>query len=286
MERSEAIAIYRQGEDAVVEVLCALSSRVERLEEQLEQATRLTVQMAERVEELELEVERLKRRSSRNSSLPSSKDPPGTPPRPSRRKSRRKKGGQPGHEGSHRQAVEFDEVDKTVNVFPAACPCGEDLAPVPAGVPRAHQVTEIPPVKAYVTEYRLYTVVCPGCRRRVKAPLPEGVSESSFGARLHGAATTLAGELRASRERIAAVLWDLFSIRVSVGGVDAMLRRTARALDEPYHEALVAVRGSPHINVDETGWFGAWMWGVFSGRIAVYRIDQRRNRRGSVRFFV
>ena len=67
MERFEAEAIYAQGEGPVVEVLLALSARVEAQETQLAALT-------ERLEELE---QRLKR-DSRTSSRPPSQDPPWT----------------------------------------------------------------------------------------------------------------------------------------------------------------------------------------------------------------
>jgi Family of unknown function (DUF6444) len=65
VERSEAEAIYEQGRDPVIEVLLALSARLEAQDAQL-------AALAERVEELE---QRLKRDSS-NLSLPPSHDPP------------------------------------------------------------------------------------------------------------------------------------------------------------------------------------------------------------------
>jgi Family of unknown function (DUF6444) len=65
VERLEAEAIYAQGREPVVEVLLALSARLEAQDAQL-------AALAERVEELE---QRLKR-DSRNPSLPPSHDPP------------------------------------------------------------------------------------------------------------------------------------------------------------------------------------------------------------------
>ena len=65
MERSEAEAICAQGREPVVDVLLALSARLEALDAQL-------AALAERVKELE---QHLKRDSS-NSSLPPSHDPP------------------------------------------------------------------------------------------------------------------------------------------------------------------------------------------------------------------
>ena len=270
MERAEAEAIFDQGRDAVVDVLMALSSALERA--------------FERIESLEAEVARLKGRSSRNSSLPPSADLPGVPPRPSRGKGERQRDGQSGHKGSYRKRYPPERVDETVDVFPDACRCGCMLAPEPAGLPRVHQVVDIPPVTAYVTEYRLHTVVCPSCNKRAKATLPTGVSPSAFGASVHGFAATLATRLRASREQIQIMLKDMLGISVSIGAVDAMLRRQGDALAAPYDEALFHVRGSPSVNVNETGWRdGGWMWGAFTPDVAVYRIDPKRSADAAVR---
>jgi len=277
MERAEAEAIYDAGRDAVVDVLLALSAQVA-------EATSLAARAIARIEDLEAQVARLKGRSSRNSSLPPSQDPPGTPPRPSRGKGSRKRGGQSGHQGSYRKRYPPEQVDETVDVFPEACSCGCMLAQEPAGVPRPHQVVDIPPVTAHVSEYRLHTVVCPACRKRVKAKLPTGVSESAFGASVHGFCAMLASRLRASREQIQIMLKDMLDIRVSVGAVDEILRRQGEALAEPYQQALDHVRGSPSVNVDETGWRdGGWVWGAFTPDVAVYRIDPERSAAAAVR---
>jgi len=81
VERSEAEAIYAQGREPVVEVLLALSARVEAQDAQL-------AKLAERVGELE---QRLKR-DSRNSSLPPSQDPPWAAKRGRSRGTGRKRG--------------------------------------------------------------------------------------------------------------------------------------------------------------------------------------------------
>ena len=88
MERSEAEAIYAQGREAVVDVVLALSARLEAQDAQLGA-------LAERVEELE---QRLKR-DSRNSSLSPSHDPPWLGKRGRSRGTGRKQGGQLGHVG-------------------------------------------------------------------------------------------------------------------------------------------------------------------------------------------
>jgi zinc-finger binding domain of transposase IS66 len=59
--------------------------------------------------------------------------------------------------------------------------CGGSLPQKPdkvttAGEPRRHQVTEVPPVKAHITEYQFPNVVCGHCGKTTRAPLPRGNS--------------------------------------------------------------------------------------------------------------
>jgi hypothetical protein len=48
---------------------------------------------------------------------------------------------------------------------------------------RRHQVVEIPPVVAEVTEYALHESKCPGCGHTTTAALPEDVPNSCVGVR-------------------------------------------------------------------------------------------------------
>lgn len=158
------------------------------------QVTRLEARMRE------LEA-RLGQNSS-NSSRPPSSDPPSAPrrPPPPRGSSGRSRGGQPGHEAHHRVLVPPERVDQVVDHWPAAC--GECAAPLPPGwgtvgtvgvdyVP--HQVTELPPVRAHVTEHRLHGLACPACRTTTRATLPPEVPRGAFGPRLQGTVAVLSG---------------------------------------------------------------------------------------------
>ncbi len=70
------------------------------------------------------------------------------------------------------------EVSATEVVLPEHCRhCGRKLPQKPSqvttkGEPRRHQVTEIPPVQAYITEYQFPDVVCGNCGKTTQAPLP------------------------------------------------------------------------------------------------------------------
>src|SRR5215470_7016092 len=96
----------------------------------------------------------------------STKPPPSYPPAVvwlRRPPSGRKAGGQPGHEGHGRELKRVEEVAHLLEVKPTACArcggllLGEDPSPL------RHQVTDLPPVKPILTEYRQHTLWCQAC---------------------------------------------------------------------------------------------------------------------------
>jgi hypothetical protein len=152
------------------------------------------------VQALEAEVAALREqlnRNSRNSSQPPSSDGPEVPPKPRQRaKSKRKRGAQPGHKGTTRKLVPIEQVKESYDVKPDACRhCGHALEGEDPE-PYRHQVTEIPPVVAEVTEYRLHTLTCPECRAETRAELPAGVPQGTFGPRLQAMPSLLSGRYR------------------------------------------------------------------------------------------
>lgn len=269
MERAEAEAIYDSGRDACVKVLLALANQVERLEG--------------RVERLEGEVREL-RRDSGNSSVPPSADPGGGKRARKGKRSDRKPGAQPGHPGKGRGLLPIEQVDEVVEHLPESCKrCGGPLADRPARGPiRRHQVVELPEIAVRVTEHRLHRRRCPGCGALTQAELPPAIPRESFGARLQGAVATLAAGFRLSRRQAAELCRELFGAEIGVGTVDAILQRQGVALREPTERLCDAVRGSPVICADETGWKQAgerrFLWGAFTDEVAVLRVAPSRHR--------
>lgn len=234
MERAEAEAIYEQGRGAVVSVLLALSEQNERLQAQVEQLTARVARQDERIAVLERQLGR----SSSNSSQPPSADPPGKR-RPVRGKdpSGRSQGAQSGHEGHGRELLLTSAVDEVIEHWPERCGCGHEFAPeelVPAGDPRRHQVEELPVISTVVVEHRAQRVRCPGCGKSTRAELAGEIASSAFGPRFEAAVAVLSARNRVSRRDVVELVEELFGARISAGTVDAILARTAAALEDPY----------------------------------------------------
>ena len=138
------------------------------------------------VDDLKAEIAELRERlgqNSSNSSKPPSSDPPSYKSKPRPEPKGRKRGGQPGHQGNTRRLLPAEEVDHLINLRPAACSgCGRKLrGDDPA--PERHQVAEVPPVRAEVTEYRRHALRCSGCGAVTRAGWPEDVPRGAFGPR-------------------------------------------------------------------------------------------------------
>ncbi len=237
-----------------------------------------------RVQALEAEVAALHEqlnRNSRNSSRPPSSDGPAVPPKPRRRaKGKRKRGAQPGHKGTTRKLVPIERVKGSHDVKPDACRrCGHALGGE-GPVPYRHQVTEIPPVVAEVTEYRLHTLTCSECRAETRAELPAGVPKGAFGPHFQAMVSLLGGRYRLSKRNTVDIMADFFKTDVSLGSVPTLEQRTSEAIREPVEQAREYVKTQPVVNMDETGWRQAnqkaWLWVTATPLVSVFLIRRSR----------
>jgi transposase len=241
-----------------------------------------------RVQALEAEVATLREqlnRNSRNSSKPPSSDGPEVFPKPRRRaKSGRKRGAQSGHKGTTRKLVPIEQVKESHDVkADVCCRCGHALVGEDPG-PYRHQVTEIPPVVAEVSEYRLHTLTCSECGAQTRAKLPPGVPQGAFGPRLQAMVSLLSGRYHLSKRDTVDVMADFFQADVSLGSVPALEQRTSEAIRVPVDEAREYVKTQPVVHMDETGWREAnqkaWLWVAATTLVTVFLI--RRSRGGKV----
>jgi transposase len=227
-------------------------------------------------------------RNSSNSSRPPSSDPPNAPPPvlpepPSGRKS----GAQPGHPPANRKSFPPDEVEHFVPLYPDKCHgCHRKIhasSHLEMRVWSQHQVVEVPPVSAFVTEYDCYGGACGDCGALNVAELPADVSGLVTGPRLQAVASLLSGRFRLSRREVEDALVELFGPKADLclGTIGNLEAETTQALAPIYEEAHQAAQAAPQANFDETGWpqgrKPAWLWVMVTTFLTVFRIDRRRN---------
>ena len=194
----------------------------------------------------------------------------------------RKRGGQPGHEGVTRELFPAEDLDHVVELLPERCRDCRARLKGAGTLADLHQVVEVPPAAAEVTEYRRYRIGCV-CGATTTAALPEDVPATCVGPRLQAVLTTLTGRYRLSRREAQEVVVSLYGPKaeVALGTIFALEKRSSKALAGVYEEALSAVRQAEAVHLDETGWREAkrkaWLWGAITRTLSVFRIDRHRS---------
>jgi transposase len=225
------------------------------------------------------------RRNSHNSSQPPSQDKAEqrqtSQDEPTKLK--RKRGGQTGHAGRQRPLVPLEAVDDVVVHRPEHCAACGALLLGEDPQPRRHQITELPLVKARVTEHQLHTVTCLRCGAKNRAELPAEVAASQFGPNLVGVMALLMGCYRLSKRQVADLLANCFDIHIAASSVVNQQRLISQALAQPVEDLQHYVQQQSTCNVDETSWRQAnqakrcWLWVVVTSLVTVFHIAASRS---------
>jgi transposase len=252
----------------------------------------------ERVGKLEAENRRLRRRV-KELTLTAAAAPcdggaaaaPSTPPfvKPPARGRRKRPGRKAGHPAALRPLPTHVDVHQDVPLPKDAA--GRDACPrcdcSLSGV-RGHDrlVEDVVPSKVVVTCYHTASGYCAGCRRRVESRAPEqppaaNLPHGQLGLNALATAAVLRVVHRLPFGQVVRVLADLPGLTVSAGGVSRQLRRLGEWLDPYYERVKLALRASPRVNGDETGWRtdgrNGYLWAVTDPRHTLYHVDKRRS---------
>lgn len=199
-----------------------------------------------------------------------------------RKKGHRKPGGQPGHPGHWRGLAPLNRVDLVIEVFPPRCRhCDNRLSRnLPTrGEARRHQVTELPPIEAHITEYQCQCVVCPDCGKTTQAELPEEAT-GQFGPQLTALIAYLTVVCRMPRRVVRELLEQVLAIPLSLGSIQKSWEEASEAVAEPYAELGRQLPHEPVINSDETGYRTSgekrWLWAVVAANFVFYKIALTR----------
>jgi len=239
------------------------------------------------VKGLQAEVEKLKERvnkNSHNSSKPPSLDPPGMKAKPKREKGKRPRGGQDGHQGAGRKLKPVESVDRVVISKPVACErCGCLLLGKDAH-PNRHQVTEVPKIKPYVTEYQQHTLTCMACGEENQADWPSEMPKGSFGERIQALIGYLGGRFGVSQRDTEEMLEDIYGVEIGLGSIPAQEQRVSQAVEKAVEDVQEYVQQQPVANVDETSWHQindlCWLWVCVTAQVTVFKIFSTRGADG------
>ena len=246
------------------------------LREQVEQLRREVADLAARVKQ-----------NSKNSSRPPSSDGLGKPaPKSLRKKTGRKPGRPKGQPGATMSLT--DHPDHVIRHEPGCCgSCGAGLGGARVTGMERRQVTEIPPVKAEVTEHQMIERECPGCGARAKGRAPDGVNAPvRYGPRAAAMATYLWHGQFLSRDRAAAALGEMFGCAPSPGVIAAMTAKVAGIIAPAIDAIVKALIAADVAHFDETGFRVAgrlaWVHSASSGKYVLVTVHGKRGRQGMV----
>lgn len=244
---------------------------------------RLLAEQGKQIADLQRRLALREQNSTTTSKPPSSDGLAGRPRvRGRRATSRRPRGGQLGHPGHWRAPVPAERVDAVIALAPPTCHrCQHALTPADdLGEPQRHQVTELPPIEAHVTEYQCQRRRCPACGGTTRVSLPDEIVGHQFGPQLTALIAYLTVGCRMPRLVVQRFLAGVLQIPISLGSTHAAWDETSVAVASVYRELETAVAAEPVLNVDETGHrtnaMKRWLWAFVARTFVVYRITASR----------
>lgn len=248
-----------------------------RLRQQVATLVEIVAGQQRRIEELERRIDEQRRRGKRQAAPFSKGEPKAQPRRPGRK---------PGSEYGRQAVREIPgRIDETIEV---GCPvyCPHCHGPVSLeSTDRQYQV-DLPPVRPRTIEFVLHWGHCQSCGRRVQGRHPRQVSDAVRVGQVHlgpgvvGLAASLQKVGGLSYGKITHLLAQWMGLSVARSTLCRALARLAKKARPTYDGLVAAIRGSPVVYPDETGWrvggIPAWLWAVTNGRETVYAIHRGR----------
>ena len=239
------------------------------------------IQLEKRIEELE----RLLGMNSKNSSKPPSSDPPSiSVVLPKRR--RKKRGARKGHEPHLRKLLPQEFVKKHFHLKPEVCTCGSTNLEETNEEPSRHQYVDMPPIKPKVTEYIQHILRCKDCGALIYAPLPDEIRRKYFGPGVLAVVAILTGVLNTSKRKALAMINEVFSVPMSLGGLSNCEAQLSEVLEQPYNSIAEHIRDQHVAHADETGWRRGnkqkgWLWAFCCATAAVFMVHANRSQQAA-----
>lgn len=200
-----------------------------------------------------------------------------------KKKKRWKKLGRPvGHLGSTRPKPEI--IDHVVEQKLEKCPdCGQEtLSWLPTEV-EEHIQEDIVPARVEATKFIRHVYWCSECKQQKTAPYAsEEVPYGYLGPNILVQTVLMKYHHGLPYSKIQMLFKELCGLTVTDSALAQALQRLAHYLEVEKQVILDAVRASPWIHGDETGWKIAgtnhWLWDFVNQKLAIYKIARSRGR--------
>ena len=175
------------------------------------------------------------------------------------------------------------KIDRIIEQTLKKCPdCNERLSSSQEVV--KHIQEDIIPARVQTTCFKKHRYYCRQCEKLVTAPCAaEEIPSSYLGPVVLIQAVILKYHHGLPFNKIAELFEGLCGLKVSEGGLAQALQRMSSWLKVEESEILKAIRISPHLHMDETGWRISgtkhWLWATVNERLAHYKIAASRGAR-------
>ena len=198
-------------------------------------------------------------------------------PQAGEKKPRKKRAAQH-HHGRRREAP-----TRIVEHRIVSCPaCASRLGGV--SVARRRQVIEIPPPPPVeVTEHVVYHGWCSECQKWREAPLEvstEVLGQGRLGVKITSLVAYLRTVMRLPVRQIQAYLATLHGLKISSGEIVEVMHRLKAKLEPTLAGLKAAIRASPAVQADETGWRengqNGYIWSASTPTVRYYEYHHSR----------
>jgi transposase len=239
-------------------------------EQSKEELIRIILEQHEKIKELEQKVKEQQQRNVEKFVKANVK-----------KKRRMRPGQKQGHIGITRPLP--DHIDEIFEQELTTCPhCQNNLKGSIEVI--EHVQEDIIPARVVVHKYRRHRYYCACCQKVVTAGYhTQEVPEGRLGANVLTQAAILKYYHCLPYRKIASLMQDMCGLKVSPSALAQALQRISRWLQTEEKVILEAIRGSPRVHIDETGWRldgrNHWLWAFTNERMAHYQIELSRARR-------
>lgn len=175
-----------------------------------------------------------------------------------------------------------EEPTRIVEHAHDTCPdCGRPLCG--GTLHHSRQVIEIPPISVEIVEHRYISRHCGVCRKNYvpKVDLSdEVIGTHRIGIRLMSLVSYLTITARVPKRTICKILKSLYNLEIGYGEINKILTAVANRCKGEADKILFAVRGSPYIHADETGWRengkSGYIWSLSTPELRYFNWDRSR----------
>ncbi len=183
-----------------------------------------------------------------------------------------------GHVGLTRSKPE--RIDRVVTQTLKRCPdCHSRLSRSQEVI--EHTQEDLVPAHPEVTLFKKHRYWCRSCEKVVTASYaPEEIPHGYLGPNVLIQTVILKYHHGLPFNKIKELFQSLAHLQVSEGALAQALQRMSEWLGVEVKQIIKAIRESPHLHMDETGWkvSGAshWLWAIVNERLAYYQIAESR----------